>query len=73
MGAGQTLLALLQDDPLSALDHQVGHHLVEEGFKKLLKQRGRTLILATHCLPLLSQADHVSALPGRLQDSGKTT
>ncbi|KAJ1532152.1 hypothetical protein ONE63_000776 [Megalurothrips usitatus] len=53
---------VLMDDPLSALDYQVGQHLVQEGFQKLLKQRGRTLILATHCLSLLNQADYIIAM-----------
>ncbi|KAK3919142.1 ATP-binding cassette sub-family C member Sur [Frankliniella fusca] len=62
---------VLMDDPLSALDYQVGQHLVEEGFQKLLRQRGRTLILATHCLSLLNQADWIIVMErGRVSVQG---
>lgn len=40
----------LLDDPLSAMDAQVGKHIFEECIKKTL--RGKTVILVTHQLQL---------------------
>ena len=37
----------LFDDPLSAVDPHVGNHIFEHCFVKLLKERGKTLVLAT--------------------------
>lgn len=48
-----------QDDPLSALDVHVGAHLFEEGIKGILLKENRTVILVTHQVQYLDQADKV--------------
>ncbi|CAH1248229.1 ABCC9 [Branchiostoma lanceolatum] len=48
---------VILDDPLSALDVHVGTQLFEEGIVGLLAAEGRTVILVTHKLQLLPQAD----------------
>ena len=50
----------LQDDPLSALDSHVGSQLFAEGFQGWLRGENRTIILVTHQLKHIEQADHVS-------------
>lgn len=47
----------LLDDPLSAVDPQVGRHLFEECIKGFLK--GKTRILVTHQLQYLRQTDTI--------------
>lgn len=49
----------LQDDPLSALDHQVGQQIFDQGIRKLLLRSGRTVIMVTHRLEFLSIAHQV--------------
>jgi ABC-type nitrate/sulfonate/bicarbonate transport system ATPase subunit len=50
---------MLQDDPLSALDYQVGQKLVDLGIRRLLLRQKRTVILVTHRLQLLAHAHKV--------------
>ncbi|XP_046746883.1 ATP-binding cassette subfamily C member 4-like isoform X1 [Diprion similis] len=50
----------LLDDPLSAVDAQVGHHLFEECIMGFLK--GKTRILVTHQLQHLQHADYIVVL-----------
>ncbi|CAD1468666.1 unnamed protein product, partial [Heterotrigona itama] len=47
---------IIMDDPLSALDHQVGQQVFDQGIRKLLLRSGRTVIMITHRLELLSTA-----------------
>ena len=47
------------DDPLSALDAHVGQHVFEKAIMKMLVQRGHTVVLVTHQLQYLPQADNV--------------
>ncbi|XP_071446866.1 ATP-binding cassette sub-family C member Sur isoform X2 [Hetaerina americana] len=53
---------VMLDDPLSALDYQVGQHVFDEGIRKLLLRQRRTVILVTHQLQLLSHAYHIIAM-----------
>ncbi|XP_076279079.1 sulfonylurea receptor [Lasioglossum baleicum] len=53
---------VIMDDPLSALDHQVGQQIFDQGFRKLLLRSGRTVIMVTHRLELLSTAHQVIAM-----------
>jgi ABC-type nitrate/sulfonate/bicarbonate transport system ATPase subunit len=50
---------MLQDDPLSALDYQVGQKLFDLGIRRLLLRQKRTVILVTHRLQLLAHAHQV--------------
>ncbi|KNE64079.1 hypothetical protein AMAG_09137 [Allomyces macrogynus ATCC 38327] len=63
---------LLLDDPLSAVDAHVDRHLFDAWFDKdkgLL--RGKTVVLVTHAMHHLDQADHVLALSeGRIIEQG---
>ncbi|XP_046995474.1 ATP-binding cassette sub-family C member Sur [Schistocerca americana] len=62
---------VILDDPLSALDYQVGKQVFTEGVKKLLLRQKRTVILVTHRLQLLSYADKIIALEkGRIRAQG---
>lgn len=47
----------LLDDPLSAVDTHVGHHLFEQCIREFLKNKTR--ILVTHQLQYLRQADSI--------------
>ncbi|XP_078045328.1 sulfonylurea receptor isoform X2 [Augochlora pura] len=49
----------IMDDPLSALDPQVGQQIFDQGIRKLLLRTGRTVIMVTHRLDLLSTAHQV--------------
>lgn len=53
---------VILDDPLSALDVIVAHHVLHEGIIKFLLRSRRTVILATHHLPVLHHAYHIVAL-----------
>ncbi|KAG8232068.1 hypothetical protein J437_LFUL011614 [Ladona fulva] len=65
---------IMLDDPLSALDYQVGHHVFEEGVRKLLLRQKRTTILVTHHLQLLSHAYHIIAMEnGHIRAQGSLT
>ncbi|CAK9810065.1 ATP-binding cassette sub-family C member 9 [Anthophora plagiata] len=55
---------VIMDDPLSALDHQVGQHIFDQGIRKLLLRNGRTVIMVTHRLELLSTAHQVVVMDG---------
>ncbi|XP_046482248.1 ATP-binding cassette sub-family C member Sur isoform X1 [Neodiprion pinetum] len=55
---------IILDDPLSALDQQVGHQVFDHGIQRLLLGRGRTVIMVTHMLELISAADHIVAMEG---------
>ncbi|XP_063952995.1 ATP-binding cassette sub-family C member 9-like isoform X1 [Lytechinus pictus] len=50
---------VILDDPLSALDMHVGAHLFENGILKILKKQKRTIILVTHQLQYLPEADKI--------------
>lgn len=50
---------MFQDDPLSAVDVHVAEQMFEKGIIELLLKQGRTVILATHHLRYLQQADMV--------------
>jgi ATP-binding cassette, subfamily C (CFTR/MRP), member 1 len=61
----------LLDDPLSAVDAHVGHHLMDQCISRLLA--GKTRILVTHQLQVLqrSKADRIFCLEeGRVVESG---
>ncbi|XP_014489002.1 PREDICTED: ATP-binding cassette sub-family C member Sur [Dinoponera quadriceps] len=55
---------LLLDDPLSALDQHVGQHIFDNGVRKSLLRSGRTVIMVTHRLELLSTAHQVIVMDG---------
>jgi len=58
------------DDPLSALDANVGKKVFENVMKEGLK--GRTRVLVTHALHFLSMVDYVYVLEeGKLREQGK--
>ena len=50
---------VILDDPLSALDAHVGSKLFEKGIKKFLGEANRTVVLITHHLQYLKDADLV--------------
>ncbi|KAG5323862.1 SUR protein, partial [Acromyrmex heyeri] len=54
----------LQDNPLSALDQHVGQQIFDYGIKKLLLRNGRTVIMITHKLELLSAAHQIIVMDG---------
>ncbi|KAJ1561399.1 hypothetical protein HK096_004870, partial [Nowakowskiella sp. JEL0078] len=51
---------VLLDDPISAVDQNVGRHIFEECFMKYLKNK--TVIVALHQLQYLPQLDHIVVL-----------
>lgn len=54
------LINISQDDPLSALDAQVGSHVFEEAIKKfLVRDQRKTAVLVTHHVHYLPNADWV--------------
>ncbi|KAH0954120.1 hypothetical protein HN011_011629 [Eciton burchellii] len=55
---------VLMDDPLSALDHHVGRQIFDHAVRKLLLRSGRTVIMVTHKLELLSAAHQVIVMDG---------
>ncbi|XP_060812927.1 ATP-binding cassette sub-family C member Sur isoform X1 [Bombus pascuorum] len=55
---------IIMDDPLSALDHQVAQQIFDQGIRKLLLRSGRTVIMVTHRLELLSTAHQVVVMDG---------
>ncbi|XP_033748591.1 LOW QUALITY PROTEIN: ATP-binding cassette sub-family C member 9-like [Pecten maximus] len=65
---------IILDDPLSALDAHVGKHVFEDAILKRLLRRKRTVILVTHHLQYLNQANHVIVMKeGSVQYQGKLT
>ncbi|XP_060072663.1 ATP-binding cassette sub-family C member 9-like [Ylistrum balloti] len=63
---------VILDDPLSALDAHVGKHVFEDAILKRLLRRKRTVILVTHHLQYLNQANHVIVMKeGSVQYQGK--
>ena len=50
----------LLDDPLSAVDTHVGHHIFEKAIKKFLA--GKICILVTHQLQYLERVDQILVL-----------
>lgn len=55
----------LLDDPLSAVDPAVAKHLLRKCIKKfLVQERGATVILVTHQIQFLQQADQVIVIRG---------
>ena len=62
----------LIDDSLSALDPHVGRKIFENVIIKQLVQNGKTVVLTTHVLTFLSQADQVVFLEkGRIEGKGR--
>ncbi|XP_056273131.1 ATP-binding cassette sub-family C member 8 [Pseudoliparis swirei] len=59
------------DDPFSALDIHLSDHLMQDGILKLLKEEKRTVVLVTHKLQYLPQADWIIAMKdGTIQAEG---
>lgn len=60
---------LLLDDPLSALDSQVGKVVFERGIMRYLK--AKTVLLVTHQLHLLPELDYIIVFEkGRIKEQG---
>ncbi|XP_015595444.1 ATP-binding cassette sub-family C member Sur isoform X2 [Cephus cinctus] len=55
---------IILDDPLSALDQQVGQQIFDHGIQRLLLRRGRSVIMVTHRLELMSAAEQIVAMEG---------
>ncbi|XP_018345324.1 PREDICTED: ATP-binding cassette sub-family C member Sur [Trachymyrmex septentrionalis] len=55
---------VLLDNPLSALDQHVGQQIFDYGIKKFLLRNGRTVIMITHKLELLSAAHQIIVMDG---------
>lgn len=55
---------VILDDPLSALDYQVGQKVFDSGIRRMLLREKRTVILVTHRLQLLAHAHQIIALEG---------
>ncbi|KAG5347863.1 SUR protein, partial [Acromyrmex charruanus] len=55
---------VLLDNPLSALDQHVSQQIFDYGIKKLLLRNGRTVIMITHKLELLSAAHQIIVMDG---------
>ncbi|XP_073709543.1 ATP-binding cassette sub-family C member 8 isoform X1 [Misgurnus anguillicaudatus] len=59
------------DDPFSALDIHLSDHLMHEGILKFLKKEKRTVVLVTHKLQYLPNADWIIAMrDGTVQTQG---
>uniref|UniRef100_A0AAQ4Q7N5 ATP-binding cassette, sub-family C (CFTR/MRP), member 8 n=1 Tax=Gasterosteus aculeatus aculeatus TaxID=481459 RepID=A0AAQ4Q7N5_GASAC len=59
------------DDPFSALDIHLSDHLMQDGILKLLREEKRTVVLVTHKLQYLPQADWIIAMKdGTIQTEG---
>ncbi|XP_030855895.1 ATP-binding cassette sub-family C member 9 [Strongylocentrotus purpuratus] len=62
---------IILDDPLSALDMQVGNDLFDKGIRGILRHRHQTVILVTHQLQYLPKADKIIIMEnGRVQHQG---
>eukprot|EP00057_Strongylocentrotus_purpuratus_P024846 XP_011679320.1 PREDICTED: ATP-binding cassette sub-family C member 9-like [Strongylocentrotus purpuratus] len=67
--SGRNIVIL--DDPLSALDVHVGAHLFEHGISKILRKHNQTVILVTHQLQYLPEADQIIVMKdGRIVTIG---
>lgn len=51
---------LILDDPFAALDHTVAQKVFEKGIRRACERDNRTVVMVTHKLQLLAQADQVS-------------
>ncbi|XP_061773746.1 ATP-binding cassette sub-family C member 8 isoform X1 [Nerophis ophidion] len=59
------------DDPFSALDIHLSDHLMQDGILRLLREEKRTVVLVTHKLQYLPQADWIIAMKdGTIQTEG---
>ncbi|KAG1888473.1 P-loop containing nucleoside triphosphate hydrolase protein, partial [Suillus fuscotomentosus] len=58
------------DDPLSAVDANVGKSLFQDAIVGALRNRGVTVILVTHVIHFLSQVDYIYTLNGVFMVSG---
>ncbi|KAG0701997.1 ABC protein [Suillus ampliporus] len=59
------------DDPLSAVDAQVGKSLFQDAILGALRNRGVTVILVTHAIHFLSQVDYIYTMNnGVITESG---
>ena len=69
-GSSAADAVVLLDDPLAPLDPAVANHVWQRGVLRMLLRRGRghvakrsaTVIMATHSLALLPDADHVRVI-----------
>eukprot|EP00058_Branchiostoma_floridae_P020303 XP_002605793.1 hypothetical protein BRAFLDRAFT_58591 [Branchiostoma floridae] len=50
---------VILDDPLSFLDVHEGSHMMQEGILGMLREENRTIILVTHKLEYLKEADNI--------------
>ncbi|XP_078599462.1 ATP-binding cassette sub-family C member 9-like isoform X2 [Branchiostoma floridae x Branchiostoma japonicum] len=50
---------VILDDPLSFLDVHEGSHMMQEGILGMLREESRTIILVTHKLEYLKEADNI--------------
>ncbi|XP_054751630.2 ATP-binding cassette sub-family C member 9-like [Lytechinus pictus] len=67
--SGRNIVIL--DDPLSALDVHVGAHLFQHGISKILRKHYQTVILVTHQLQYLPEADQIIVMKdGRIITMG---
>ncbi|XP_012273062.1 ATP-binding cassette sub-family C member Sur [Orussus abietinus] len=65
---------VILDDPLSALDQQVGRQIFDQAIQRLLLERGRTVVMVTHKMELANVADQVVAMEGcRVRAVGSRT
>ncbi|XP_059501849.1 ATP-binding cassette sub-family C member 8-like isoform X2 [Stegostoma tigrinum] len=62
---------VILDDPLSALDAQVGSHVFHQGIMGILKREHRTTIFVTHKLEYVEQADYIIVMQdGKIEVQG---
>ncbi|KAI6236711.1 hypothetical protein M3Y95_00187400 [Aphelenchoides besseyi] len=66
---------VLLDDPFAALDRKVGRYIWKHAIEKLMRDRGRLVILASHDSELIRQTDVLIRLDnhGRVSSIGKTS
>ncbi|XP_072048673.1 ATP-binding cassette sub-family C member 5-like [Amphiura filiformis] len=62
----------LLDDPLSAVDTQVGQHIFRHCIKDALQGNGKSVVFVTHQLQYLADCDYVVLMrDGRISEEGK--